>query len=126
MWVGGACKRNTNVTANECSWHFDNNDITSARAERMFFNRFVGAFCCLGSSVGSNTIRFNVFTMVKEPANILKWDRQLLVAILIWVLGCAVIALQWLSGHPGTGMMICWIFPAMNVSYLIYTFIAFL
>ena len=47
IWIDGACKRNTNVTANDCSWHFDNNDITSARAERMFLNALLARFAVL-------------------------------------------------------------------------------
>ena len=123
IWIDGACQRNTNVTANDCSWHFDNNDITSARAERMFLNALLARFAVL-VPVSLGIYALTYLRWFKEPANILKWNRQLLVAVLMG-LGCAVIALQWLSGHPGTGMMICWMFLAMNVSYLIYIYRVF-
>jgi class 3 adenylate cyclase len=120
-WDGNICIRNTNVTVNECSWYFDDNEITRKRVDTMFFNAMLARFAVLVPiSIIIFALTFSKW--FKEPENILKWNRQLLVGLLIWVLGCAVVALQWLSGNPGTGMMICWIFLAMNVSYLIYVY----
>jgi class 3 adenylate cyclase len=120
MWVENECIRN-NKTANECSWHFDNTPEAQKRTETMFLNALLARFAVL---VPISLIIFSLTYLdwFKNPKMMLKWNRQMLVGLLIWMLGCAVIALQWLSGNPGTGMMICWIFLAMNVSYLIYIY----
>jgi class 3 adenylate cyclase len=119
---GNMCRRDVNVTrASDCEWHFDAEfdpelrDRVLTQWQHAITARFyVMMPLCLCVLLLTRVKWFN------SPENVWKLPQQFLVFMLMLNIGCSLIATTWVGGDPGTGMIICWMFLAMNVSYFRY------
>ena len=127
-WSEGKCLRNTSIPADSreagvrqgCQWIYDVSYYPplASRAETQklysLVVRFGGlGFCCLLQVLITFTPWFR-----NSP---LGCGQQLVGGIINFLMGMCIILLSWLSGEPGSGMLICWIFVAMYASNVRFT-----
>jgi class 3 adenylate cyclase len=121
-WDDGGCVRDHNVSiTNDCEWHFDaaTEEKFKDRVETQWTYALIARFgviapLCIGLII---LTRLPWFT---DPKNVRKPAQQFVLFVILLNLGCALIALTWIGGSPGTGPIICWMFMAMNISYFTY------
>ncbi len=120
-----ACSRNVSVLANSlgitardgCQWVYDVQDPDrpdlKMRAENQKLYSLVTRFAGVGTCCLLQALITFVPWFRKRPFGL---GQQLAGGIIIFSMGICIILLSWLSGEPGSGMLICWIFVAMYAS----------
>lgn len=126
-WDAGdrACSRNVSVLANSlgiyagegCQWVYDipnpDHPNLETRAENQKLYSLLARFAGIGTCCLLQVLITFVPWFRKRPFG---FGQQLVGGIVTFSMGICIILLSWLSGEPGSGMLICWIFVAMYAS----------